>query len=373
MRVLVLGGYGNFGGIISRALCAIEGVEVVVAGRDGTAAARFAAPLGAEPAQVDARDARLAERLARLRSDWVVHTAGPFQGAGHHVARAALEAAASYVDIADARGFVCGIGALDAEARERGVRLLSGASSVPALSSAVVDRYAPELATLRAIDIGIASSARLPGRATVEGVLSYCGRPFEAWHGGGWKRVHGWQGLRRHVFRVPRFGRWLADCDVPDLDLLTARYPGIERVSFGASAGSTLAQAALFAAAIPGRLGWPVGRVLTGPLWRLGRMMEPLGPRRSAMFVRLSGADARGSPREILWELVAENHEGRRIPCLGAVAVIRKALAGRPAEAGARPCVGVIDLDEYLAELRGLPLSIHVHRDVLAPEIPFHL
>ncbi len=373
MRVLVLGGYGNFGGIVSRALCAIDGVEVVVAGRDGAAAARFAAPLGAQPAAVDASAERLAERLVELRTDWVVHTAGPFQGASHHVARAALEAGVSYVDIADARGFVCGIGALDAEARERGVRVLAGASSVPALSCAVVDRYAPELATLRAIDIGIASSARLPGRATVEGVLSYCGRPLEAWHGGAWKRVHGWQGLRRHVFRIPRFGRWLADCDVPDLALLPARYPGVERVSFGAGAGSTLAQAALYAAAIPGRFGWPAGPMLSGLLWRMGRTMEPLGSRRSAMFVRLAGADARGSPRQILWELVAEDHEGRRIPCLGAVAVIRKAIAGRLGDAGAGPCVGVLDLDEYLAELRGLPTSIHVHRDAGAPGIPFHL
>ncbi len=373
MRVLVLGGYGNFGGIISGVLARMDGVEVVVAGRDGAAAARFAAPLGVEPAALDAGDARLAARLSRLRCEWVVHTAGPFQGATHRVARAALAAGASYVDIADARGFVNGIVALDAEARTRGVLLLAGASSVPALSSAVVDRFAPELATLRAIDIGIASSARLPGLATVEGVLSYCGRPFDTWSGGAWRRVHGWQGLRRHQFGVPRFARWLSDCEVPDLELLPPRHPGVERVSFGAGAGGAGAQAALYAAAVLGRLGFPVGRALSGPLWRLGRMLEPLGSRRSAMFVRLSGADAGGSPREILWELVAEDHEGRRIPCLGAVAVIRKALAGRLQTAGARPCVGVLDLDEYLAELRGLPLSIRVYRDGGPADIPFHL
>jgi hypothetical protein len=46
------------------------------------------------------------------------------------------------VDLADGRDFVCGIDVLDPQAKAAGVLLLSGASSVPALSSAVVDALA---------------------------------------------------------------------------------------------------------------------------------------------------------------------------------------------------------------------------------------
>ena len=41
-------------------------------------------------------------------------------------------------------------------------------------------------------------------------------------------------GLRRHVYPPPAGGRWLADCDIADLALFPQRYPGIERVRFGA-------------------------------------------------------------------------------------------------------------------------------------------
>jgi hypothetical protein len=51
------------------------------------------------------------------------------------------------------------------------------------------------------------------------------------------------------------------------------------------------------------------------------------------------------------WELVAEGNDGMNIPCMAAVALARK-LAGGPVATGATPCVGLISLEEYLAELR---------------------
>lgn len=361
MKVVVLGGYGAFGASISRGLASIQGMRVVVAGRDAARAGALAGEIGAQALVLDARSRSLAAELARSGCEWVVHTAGPFQDAAYDVASAAIDAGVNYVDIADARGFVCGIVALDARARARGVAVISGASSVPALSSAVVDLHAREFARLEAIDLGIVSSSRLPGNATVMGSLAACGRPMQVWDGGRWRQARGWRSPRRYTFSLVPMTRWVSDCDVPDLALMPARYPALRRVTFGAGAGSAAGQWALFAASMWGRIArLPEGvrRVLVG----LGHLAAPFGPARSGMFVRMSGTGPDGRALTVTWELVAENHRGRAIPALGVVALLRKAAAGAPPPPGAQPCVGLVGLDEYLAELRGLPAAAGVAR-----------
>src|SRR5205807_3167160 len=129
-------------------------LRVLVGGRDlgrATAAAR-AMDLPAEHAvALDAHDSNLADVLRRLHVDVLIHTAGPFQGQDYSVARAAVEVGCHYIDLADGRQFVAGIGSLNAQALAAGVTITSGASSVPALSSAVVDRYLPRFRRLDAI------------------------------------------------------------------------------------------------------------------------------------------------------------------------------------------------------------------------------
>jgi len=145
-RVLVLGGYGTFGERICRTLSADSTIRVIVAGRDGARASRLAVRLqegypgcGAEYLACDAGHSRLGWLLAMQRIDAVINTAGPFQGQDYRVARACISAGSHYIDLADARDYVCGFTALDSMAREHGVLAITGASSVPALSAAVVD------------------------------------------------------------------------------------------------------------------------------------------------------------------------------------------------------------------------------------------
>ena len=83
------------------------------------------------------------------------------------MARAAIKAGCNYLDLADGRAFVTGISRLDAEARAAGVSIISGASSLPALTSAVVDKYRGEFKRLDSIRIGITSGALIPGIATL--------------------------------------------------------------------------------------------------------------------------------------------------------------------------------------------------------------
>jgi saccharopine dehydrogenase-like NADP-dependent oxidoreductase len=360
MKVLVLGGYGNFGAVIAALLARDARFEVIVAGRDAEAAAQAAARIGATSARMDAQDPGLPAQLGHCGPDLVISTAGPFQGQGYDVARAALACGAHYIDIADGREFVCGIESLDADARARDRLVVSGASSVPALSSAVIDRYAGEFDAVHDIDIGISASAKVPGLATTVGVLRYSGRPMSQWRDGAWSQVHGWQGLRRHTFRDPRMKRWMCDCDVPDLELFPRRYPGVRSVRFGAGVELSLVQLGLWALAGLARSG-----VVRDPsrhaavLGRIARAMQSFGTGRSAMFVRMSGTGRDGRERMREWQLAASADDGSTIPCLAAVALAKKMARGELAHRGAMPCVGLLALDEYLAETNGLRIQTH--------------
>src|SRR5258706_16420284 len=169
MKVVVLGGYGNFGAVIAAMLARDARFQVIVAGRDGEAAARAAERIGATGARLDAQDPELSAHLSRCEADLVISTAGPFQGQDYAVARAALACGAHYIDIADGREVVCGIDALDAGARARDRLVVRGASSGPALSSAGIECYAGEFPAVAEMDVGISASAKGPGIGTPSG------------------------------------------------------------------------------------------------------------------------------------------------------------------------------------------------------------
>ena len=131
--ILIIGGYGGFGARLARRLAA-RGHRLLVGGLDGAKAVRFCAGLdGAVPVVVD-RTGDVATVLAEQRPDLVIDAAGPFQASDYRVPEACIAAGIAYLDLADARDFVCGIGALDAAAHAAGVAVIAGASSVPALS-----------------------------------------------------------------------------------------------------------------------------------------------------------------------------------------------------------------------------------------------
>jgi short subunit dehydrogenase-like uncharacterized protein len=360
LTVLVLGGYGFFGGRIATALTRDPRVRALIGGRDGRRAAAMALELGL-PARhgvtLDAADPELGARLAELGVKVVVHTAGPFQGQDYAVARAAIAAGSHYVDLADGRAFVAGIATLDASARGRGVSVISGASSVPALSSAVVERHRARFADLRAIRIGIASGARAPGLATVRGIFGYLGKPFTRLENGAWVTTHGWLDLARHDFPAPLGRRLMGSCDVPDLEVFPQRYAGVRTVTFHAGFASAIGHLAVYAIAAAVRAGLLTsGAPFAAPLNRLARVLEPLISHRGGMFVTLEGTGVDGAPLTLTWSLIAARNHGPQIPCGAAIALVRKLAAGQGLPHGAQPCVGLLSVEEYLAPLRELDI-----------------
>lgn len=360
--VLVIGGYGFFGARIAAELTKNPSVHVLLAGRDRDKARQAAEALALPPGQavqLDASSPNLADVLRSLRVDTVIHTAGPFQGQRYGVAEAAIRAGCNYLDLADGRAFVAGIVALDAQARDRGVTIVSGASSVPALSSAVVDQYLPAFGLLETVRIGISSGARAPGLATVMGVFGYCGKPIRRLEQGSWTETHGWLDLTRYHFPAPVGGRWLGSVDVPDLELFPARYPDARNVTFHAGFASGLGHLAVWALAHLVKAGL-LGSMIpfAKPLNRLSRWLEPVISDKGGMFVVLEGQDRGGQSMTKRWHLIAQRNDGPYIPCGASIALVNKLAAGQALPKGALPCMGLLTVDEYLAPLKALHIDI---------------
>ncbi len=349
-EALILGGYGNFGKRIARALSR-HGVKVIIAGRDLTKAQALAKDIPhARGLRVDIAG-NLADVLAREKPAVVVHTCGPFQGADYSVARACAAAGVHYVDLADGRDFVRDFSKLDAEAKAAGVVLVSGASTVPGLSSAVIEHVRPQFQRLDAVDFGISPGQKAErGLATTRAIMTYVGRPLRPF--AGHDRAYGWQDLHSQIY--PVMGRrWLANCDIPDLDLLPPVY-GLRDIRFGAGLELGFMHFGLWAMSFLVRWGVPLNLVaLAKPLLTVSDWFNAIGSDVGGMHVKLSGIGLDGAPLTKTWFIVAEKGDGPQIPCVPAILLAKRLAEGDASlTPGARACVGLVSLEAYVAELQ---------------------
>lgn len=356
-RALIIGGYGNFGSFIARRLSQEPEMTVIVGGRSGEKAKALAGHLNAEWAAIDiAGDVDAG--LENIRPDIVIHTSGPFQGQGYDVAHACIRRRCHYIDLADGREFVAGIVRLDDAAKAAGVLVVSGASSLPALTSAIIDRYSGAFKELREVSYGIATAQKTRrGLATTQAVLSYAGKPFKTMIGGTVQDVYGWQGL--HWRKFPGLGwRSLGNCDVPDLTLFPQRYPSLKTIRFYAGLELPIVHLPLWAMTWLVRLGLISNLKNAAPfLLALCRPLDRFGTDSSGLYMELTGIDAAGRPAQRVFNLTARSGDGPYIPCMPAIVMALKIARREIRERGAFPCVGFLDLDSLLDALKPLDIS----------------
>jgi NAD(P)-dependent dehydrogenase (short-subunit alcohol dehydrogenase family) len=344
-RIVILGGGGNFGAMIMRELARENDLEVIAASRSSAHSLDIAAP-------------DFADKLAALKPAIVIHTVGPYQGQDYHVARACIACGAHYIDLADARAFVAGIGALDEAAKKRGVLLVSGASSVPCLSAALIDHYRREFSALESVDYAITTAQQTNrGLATASSILGYAGKPFTTLIRGAMKTVYGWQDL--HARNFDGLGRrWLGNCDIPDLALFPARYPGLKTLRFYAGVEVPVIHFGLWALA-----GLVRAHVLPGlegaapMLLKISRLFDACGGGDSGFYMTLRGVGRDGKPLGVNFSLTARSGDGVLIPSLPSIILAKRLARGEIKIAGAQPCLGLIDRDSYLGAMKGLNIG----------------
>lgn len=363
--VVILGGTGVFGSRLAERLARFRDLRLIVAGRNKDKAKKYAAALRGSMGHPSIEGESfilgpsLGEQLTRIAPDLVVHAAGPFQGQDYSVAEAALTAGAHYVDLADGREFVLGFAArLDSIARNSGLIAVTGASSVPALSSAVVFELAKDIREVTSIEIGISPGNRAPrGDAVIRAILSYCGKPIAGWADGAPKERFGWQGLRREI--IGDLGpRWFCDCDVPDIQLFAQAYPKARDIRFGAGLELGVLHLGLWglAALVRSKMLPPLDR-FSGLLRPVANLFEPFGSNAGGMFVRVVGISREGLQMSRCWQLLAKQGDGPYVPTLPAAIIVRKILTGGAGVPGARTSFEAMMLKEFVDEAAGLHIK----------------
>ena len=355
-RILVLGGYGTFGQRISRAVAAIPSVECVVGGRFP----RKAAPLAGDniaAVTVNVND------VASLRRAFggafaVINAAGPFQGRDYTVAETCAGMGIHYADLADGRAYVEGITRLQRRAQQKNCLIVSGASSVPAVSAALVDMLAPEFDRIHEIHTCISPGNKNPrGLATVRAILSYTGGPLRLKHQGRWRYAYGWSEPETVMFPAPVGKRRVYLCDVPDLDVFPARY-GAQTVTFRAGLEMNLFNYGLALLGRARRWGWMKSLTGCAPgLIAISQLFRHFGGVAGGMRVQVSGRK-NGEEIEHTAFLIARDANGPAIPCSPSVALIRQWVERGVHDAGAVPCVGLLGWNEISAELRNYDIVL---------------
>ncbi|HEY4589305.1 MAG TPA: saccharopine dehydrogenase NADP-binding domain-containing protein [Thermoanaerobaculia bacterium] len=337
--IVVFGGYGTFGAHVARALAA-AGLPVRIAGRDGTKAARFAEGLGPghEGVAADANDAgSCARALAGARV--AVHCAGPFSALSLALPEACLAAGAHYVDIADDRGWLRRLAALDERFRAGRLAAVAGASSLPGISGALAGLAARKLPAVERARVTLFIGNRNPkGDAAVRAAAGQLGRPFSAPQGA----LRGFHG-REIVDLPPPFGRRAVyDWESPELDLFPALLGARSvRVKVGFEARlATLAFAGL------ARLGPRLGRSLLAGVAPLARRLSFFGCSGGYVQVELwapGGARATAA--------LGSARDGQRMAALPAALVARDLYAGSAGRRGFATAYQALGADALIERL----------------------
>jgi len=360
-RILVIGGYGNFGQFISKALAQEPNIQLIIAGRSLGKAQACCSRIEAINQPVALAMNIYSDLAASLRNaapDIVIHTSGPFQDQGYQVAEACIEIGSHYIDLADGRAFVAGITSLQQAAAEKGLLICSGASSVPGLSSALIQHYQPQFHSITEVDYAISTAHNTSrGLATTRAVLSYAGKPFAALRNGRSTNVIGWRGTRSKQFW--KLGnRLLGNCDIPDLALFPSHFPDLETIRFQAGLELPFIHHAL------ATLAWLVQHRLCPDLpafapamMALSRLFDAFGTEDSGFFMELIGLDAKKNPKKVRFDLIARQGDGLYIPTIPAIVVALKLARNQITQTGACACLGLVTLEEYLERLKPLHIE----------------
>lgn len=358
LRILILGGYGTFGGRLAQLLSHDARVSLLLAGRSLAKAKQYCAGLhgAAEriPLQFD-RDANLVEQINQCKPDILVDASGPFQAYGtapYRVVEACLACQVHYLDLADGSAFVQGIEAFDEEARAAGIFVLSGVSSYPVLTAAVVRALLPGMAVVRNITGGIAPSPYAGvGLNVIRAIASYAGKPVSIRRDSQTRQSFPFTETIQFVIappgKLPLHALKFSLVDVPDLQILPTIWPHLQNVWMGAGPVPGLLHAALRA------LAWMVRLGLLKSLAPMARLMHNAvnwlswGEHRGGMFVSVTGEDAIGQPISRSWHLLAEGDDGPLIPSMAAAAIVQRVLSGASPTAGARAGVNDLELSDY--------------------------
>ena len=355
MKILILGGYGVFGGRLAELLADVPDLDLIIAGRSLSRAEAFCAvyngSASVKPLRLDRAD--IYRALVTEKPDLVVDASGPFQAYGencYHVVEACIANKTDYIDFADAADFVFGVHRFDDEARQAGVFVLSGASSFPVLTAAVLRTIADRM-KIEKVAGGIAPSPYAGiGMNVMRAVLSYAGSPVKLVRDGKLTHATGLGESMRFTIAVP--GRLplrnihFSLVDVPDLQVIPPDHDNLTDIWMGAGPLPEVLHRLLnLLAKARARFKLPSLNGMA-PMCHMVLNLLKFGEHRGGMFIRVRGHQD-GKPKEISWHLLAEGDDGPYIPSMAIEMIVRKLVAGERPKPGARSASKSLELADY--------------------------
>ncbi len=369
-KIMVLGGYGTFGKRIVQQLCQ-QNTTLIIAGRNRAKAQKLADKLSqnisAQASNCVIKIAifdvhtELANALNKHQPKLIIHTCGPFQGQTTAVAQTCIKFGIHCIDLSDARDFVAQMLKLDQQAKAKKVMLITAASTVPTLSSAVIEHFmqTAHFAQFQNVKYGITPGQKTErGLATTKAVLSYIGKVIKPGTNDDEIR-YGWQNT--YLQKYPEIGnRLMGNCEIPDRDLLQKYYP-IDTLQFSAGMESKLFHLIIWLISWLVRLKIPLNLVKHARLLvKLGRKFDCLGSHDGGMHVAMQGTDKTGKQLTKTWFIIAKNADGPMIPTIPAVLMANKIVQKEYQQYGSKPCIGILTLEEYLNALKDYDVKTYV-------------
>ena len=358
MKILILGGYGTFGGRLAQLLADEPRLTLLIAGRSAEKATEFCHNLPASaqllPLVFD-RNGDIAAQLAASKPDILVDASGPFQMYGttpYRVVEACIAQRIHYLDLADGSDFVKGISTYNDAAKNQGIFVLSGVSSFPVLTAAIVRNLSQGLQSIHSIKGGIAPSPYAGvGLNVIRAIAGYAGQPIRLMRDGKESTGYALTETMRYTIcppgKLPLRNTRFSLVDVPDLQVIPHDWPGLESIWMGAGPVPEILHRALNGLAQLVKLKIIPSLLPFASIFHHAINILRWGEHRGGMFVSVEGIHEDGSKAERSWHLLAEGSDGPLIPSMAIEAIVRQMLDGKAPSAGARPATHDLELEDY--------------------------
>jgi len=245
-----------------------------------------------------------------------------------------------------------GVSQFDEAAKKNGVFIISGASTFPALSFAIIRDLTEGWQRVEGVEMGLSPSPKAGlGRNVIEAILTYAGKPTATLNDGEIKLAPALVDSRRYVIAPPgveplpplRFSL----IDLPDQTLMPERFSHLKDLWPGVATRPQILLRGLNGCAR--FVHWGVLKSLS-PLagisfWSMNRVA--FGAHRGGMFLQVKGVDETGQHRTRAWHMMAEGDDGPFIPTMAVAALIQRQLDGEKIQPGARPATQDFTLLDY--------------------------
>ncbi|MGB3338241.1 MAG: DUF4166 domain-containing protein [Devosia sp.] len=375
-HAVIIGASGVFGSRLARLLARRQAFRITLAGRTPAKIIPLQAdllridPQGGYDAVALDRDRVTAQDLQALDCQLVVDCSGPFQSMGTSLIEAAIAAPCHYLDLADSRAFVAEIGRFDAAARAAGVAIISGASSSPCLSNAVLDYLVGDWTSIDTIDCAIVPGNQTPkGKSVIDGILSWVGQPIRIFREGEWQTGVGWTGER--IIAIDGVApRRAMLAEVPDLDIIPQRFSPRIRAGFDAGMELDLLNALIGLSGLAVRLKlFRSARAFSALGNLIANALDGFGSQDGGMRVEVNGVDGSGEPRCAVWHLKAGNGHGPFVPIGPAATLVETLLLSRPGASGAGNAAGRVKLNDILPWYSHLSIETRHSSQTFGPSL----